>query len=160
MEGQDRGVPSLFTITLIQFFVGVLLFIALIYGHRDLTVLTLLVLGVISGARLWARMSLSGLKYHLWVDKQKVFPGENLTIKLSAENAKLLPIWLEIKVYIGSLLQWSSGERLLTKEGSLLWYQRTHFQWELTAERRGVYQIGPLYILTGDLFSFFSRIQM
>jgi len=157
MEGQDRGVPSLFTITLIQFFVGVLLFIALIYGHRDLTVLTLLVLGVISGARLWARMSLSGLKYHLWVDKQKVFPGENLTIKLSAENAKLLPIWLEMKVYIGSLLQYSSGERVLTKESSLLWYQSTHFQWELTAERRGVYQIGPLYILTGDLFSFFSR---
>ncbi len=157
MDGQDRGVPSLFTITLIQFFVGVLLFIALLYGHRDLTVLTLLVLGVISGARLWARMSLSGLKYHLWVDKQKLFPGENLTIKLSAENAKLLPIWLEMKVYIGSLLQHASGERELTKESSLLWYQRTHFQWELTAERRGVYQIGPLYILTGDLFSFFSR---
>ncbi len=157
MEGQDRGVPSLFTITLIQFFVGVLLFIALIYGHRDLTVLTLLVLGVISGARLWTRMSLSGLNYYLWVDKQKVFTGEKLTIKLSAENAKLLPIWLEMNVYIGNLLQVSSGERLLTKNGSLLWYQRTDFQWELTAERRGVYQIGPLYILAGDLFSFFSR---
>lgn len=157
MEGQDRGVPSLFSITLIQFFVGILLFVALLYGYRDLIVLTLLVLGVTSGARLWARMSLSNLKYHLSVDKQKVFPGENLTIKLSAENAKLLPIWLEMKVYIGSLLRYSSGERALTKESSLLWYQRTRFQWELTAERRGVYQIGPLHILAGDLFSFFSR---
>jgi len=157
MEGQDRGVPSLFTITLIQFFVGALLFIALLYGQRDLTVLTLLVLGVISGARLWARMSLSGIKYRLRIDKQKVFPGEKLTLKLSAENAKLLPIWLEMKVPIGSLLQRSSGERVLTKESSLLWYQRTHFEWDLTAERRGVYQIGPLHILAGDLFSFFSR---
>jgi uncharacterized protein (DUF58 family) len=157
MEGQDRGVPSLFTITLIQFFVGALLFIALLYGQRDLTVLTLLVLGVISGARLWARMSLSGIKYRLKVDKQKVFPGEKLTLKLSAENAKLLPIWLEMKVPIGSLLQHSSGERVLTKESSLLWYQRTHFEWDLTAERRGVYQIGPLHILAGDLFSFFSK---
>jgi len=157
MEGQDRGVPSLFTITLIQFFVGTLLFIALLYGQRDLTVLTLLVLGVISGARLWARMSLSGIKYRLKVDKQKVFPGEKLTLKLSAENAKLLPIWLEMKVPIGSLLQHSSGERVLTKESSLLWYQRTHFEWDLTAERRGVYQIGPLHILAGDLFSFFSK---
>jgi len=157
MEGQDRGVPSLFTITLIQFFVGALLFIALLYGQRDLTVLTLLVLGVISGARLWARMSLSGIKYRLRIDKQKVFPGEKLTLKLSAENAKLLPIWLEMKVPIGSLLQRSSGERVLTKESSLLWYQRTHFEWDLTAERRGVYQIGPLHILAGDLFSFFSK---
>jgi uncharacterized protein (DUF58 family) len=157
MEGQDRGVPSLFTITLIQFFVGTLLFIALLYGQRDLTVLTLLVLGVISGARLWARMSLSGIKYRLRIDKQKVFPGEKLTLKLSAENAKLLPIWLEMKVPIGSLLQHSSGERVLTKESSLLWYQRTHFEWDLTAERRGVYQIGPLHILAGDLFSFFSK---
>jgi uncharacterized protein (DUF58 family) len=157
MEGQDRGVPSLFTITLIQFFVGALLFIALLYGQRDLTVLTLLVLGVISGARLWARMSLSGIKYRLRIDKQKVFPGEKLTLKLSAENAKFLPIWLEMKVPIGSLLQHSSGERVLTKESSLLWYQRTHFEWDLTAERRGVYQIGPLHILAGDLFSFFSK---
>ncbi len=157
MEGQDRGVPSLFTITLIQFFVGALLFIALLYGQRDLTVLTLLVLGVISGARLWARMSLSGVKCHLMLDKRKVFPGEKLTLRISAENAKLLPIWLEMKVPIGSLLQRSSGERVLTKESSLLWYQRTHFEWDLTAERRGVYQIGPLHILAGDLFSFFSK---
>jgi uncharacterized protein (DUF58 family) len=157
MEGQDRGVPSLFTITLIQFFVGTLLFIALLYGQRDLTVLTLLVLGVISGARLWARMSLSGVKCHLMLDKRKVFPGEKLTLRISAENAKLLPIWLEMKVPIGSLLQRSSGERVLTKESSLLWYQRTHFEWDLTAERRGVYQIGPLHILAGDLFSFFSK---
>ncbi len=157
MEGQDRGVPSLFTITLIQFFVGALLFIALLYGQRDLTVLTLLVLGVISGARLWARMSLSGVKCHLMLDKRKVFPGEKLTLRISAENAKLLPIWLEMKVPIGSLLQRSSGERVLTKESSLLWYQRTHFEWDLTAERRGVYQIGPLHILAGDLFPFFSK---
>ncbi|MFB3885355.1 MAG: DUF58 domain-containing protein [Thermodesulfobacteriota bacterium] len=157
MEGQDHGVPSLFVITLIQFFVGVLLFIALLYGHRELTVLTLLVLGVTSGTRLWARMSLSSVRYDLRVDRQKVFPGETLTIKLRAENAKLLPIWLEMNVYIGTLLQGTSGERVLRKESGLLWYQRTGFQWELTAERRGVYQIGPLYILAGDLFSFFSR---
>ena len=174
MEGQDReasssmAVPSaeqvwpfssLFTITLIEFFVGALLFIALLYGQRDLIVLTLLVLGVFGGARLWARMSLSGLKVHFKVDKQKLFPGERLTVRLSAENAKLLPIWLEMKVPVDNLLQRSSGERVLTRESSLLWYQRTHFEWELTAERRGFYQIGPLHLLAGDFFSFFPRRQ-
>jgi uncharacterized protein (DUF58 family) len=157
MEVPDRGVPSLFIIPPIQFLVGILLFIALLYGQRDLIVLTLLVLGVMGGARLWARMSLSGVQYRLRVDKQKVFPGEPLTLRITAENAKLLPIWLEMKIPIGSLLQHSSGEKVLTKESSLLWYQKTDFQWELTAGRRGVYEIGPLHILAGDLFSFFSR---
>jgi uncharacterized protein (DUF58 family) len=157
MEVPDRGVPTLFIIPPIQCLVGILLFIALLYGQRDLIVLTLLVLAVMGGARLWARMSLSGVQYRLRVDKQKVFPGEQFTLRITAENAKLLPIWLEMKIPIGSLLQHSSGERVLTKESSLLWYQKTDFQWNLTAERRGVYPIGPLHILAGDLFSFFSR---
>lgn len=174
MEGQDREAPStvavpraetlwpfssLFTITLIELTVGALLFIGLLYGQRDLIVLTLLVLGVFGGARLWARMSLSGLNVHLKVDKRKLFPGEKLTLRLSAENAKLLPIWLEMKIPVDNLLQRSSGERVLTRESSLLWYQRTHFQWELTASRRGLYQIGPLHVAAGDFFSFFSRRQ-
>jgi len=151
--------PSLFTITLIQFMVGALLFVALLNGQRDLTILTLLVLGVISGARLWTRMSLWGLRYDLAVDKHRVFPDERVTLQLSAENAKLLPIWLEIKLPIDNLLQRSSGKGGLTKETGLLWYQSARFQWELIAGRRGVYQIGPLAILAGDLFSFFSRLK-
>jgi uncharacterized protein (DUF58 family) len=46
---------------------------------------------------------------------------------------------------------------LLTREGSLLWYQRIEFAWDLTAERRGVYRIGPLHLFSGDLFAFFSK---
>jgi len=61
MEGQDRGVPTIFVIPLMQFFVGLLLFIALLNGLRDLTILTLLVLGMGFGAKLWARISLSGM---------------------------------------------------------------------------------------------------
>ena len=159
MEAPDRGVPTLFVIPPIQILVGILLFIALLYGQRDLIVLTLLVLGITGGARLWARMSLSGVQYRLRVDKQKVFPGEHLTLRITAENGKLLPIWLEMKIPVGSLLQNSSRGKVLTKECSLLWHQKTDFQWELNAGRRGVYEIGPLHILAGDLFSFFSRHQ-
>jgi uncharacterized protein (DUF58 family) len=157
MEGQETGVPSLFTATLIQLFVGVLLFVALLNNQRELIVLTLLVLGVVGGARLWARMSLSGLQCHLKVDRQRVFPGEQVTLTISAENTKLLPIWLKVLVPISGLLQQSTEERVLTKASSLLWFQRTQFQWKLIAERRGVYQLGPLNILAGDLFSFFTR---
>jgi uncharacterized protein (DUF58 family) len=157
MEGQDRGVPSIFVIPLMQFFVGLLLFIALLYGLRDLTVLAFLILGLAAGAKLWTRMSLSGIKSHSMVDKSKVFPGEKITLRISAENEKFLPIWLQIKVPVNGSLHPSTGETTLTKESSLLWYQRAYFQWELIAQRRGVHQIGPPHIIAGDLFAFFSR---
>ena len=157
MEAQDRGVPTIFVIPLMQFFVGLLLFIALLNGLRDLTILSLLVLGLVSGTKLWARISLSGIKYHSMIDKHKVFPGEKLTLRISAENKKLLPVWLQIKVPVTGPIYPSSGGVPLTKEDSLLGYQRTRFKWELTAQRRGVHQIGPPHILAGDLFAFFSR---
>jgi uncharacterized protein (DUF58 family) len=157
MEGQDRGVPTIFVVPLMQFFVGVLLFIALLHGQRDLIVLSLLVLGLVFGTKLWTRISLSGIKSHSAVDKRKVFPGETLTLRINAENRKFLPVWLQIQVPISGSIYSSSGETTLTKEDSLWWYQRTYFEWELTARRRGVHQIGPPHILAGDLFAFFSR---
>jgi uncharacterized protein (DUF58 family) len=157
MQAQETGVSSFFAIPIMQFFVGALLLIALLNGQRDLIVLTLLVLGVMVGARLWTQRSLVGLQHHSRIDKLKVFPGEKLTLKVTVENAKLLPIWLQINLPAKGLLPPSSGETALTKEGSLLWYQRIHFDWDFIADRRGVYQVGPLYLQAGDLFAFFSR---
>jgi len=157
MVSQDRGVPTIFAIPLMQFIVGLLLFIALLHGERNLTIFALLVLGMVSGAKLWTRISLSGIRCHSAVDKQKVFPGQKLTLRMSTENDKFLPVWLQVNVPVDSLLRPASGETTLTKESSLLWYQRAHFEWELTAQRRGVHQIGPPHVLAGDLFGFFSR---
>ena len=155
MEEHDRPVPSVFVIPMMQMFLGVLLFIALLYGLRDLIVLALIVLGMLGGAKLWSRMSLSGIKSESTVDKEKVFPGEKLTLGLSAENKKFLPIWLQIKVPVSRSLHHSSAETTLTRESSLLWYQNASFQWEFIATRRGVHQIGPPHLLAGDLFAFF-----
>jgi uncharacterized protein (DUF58 family) len=157
MDAPDRPVPSLFMIPLTLFLVGCLLFIALLYGHRDLTILTLLVLGLGTSAKLWARLSLSGMRCRSVVDRQKVFPGEKLTLKMEVENAKFLPVWFRVKVPVGNGLLLPSDVTPLIKEGSLVWYQRTRFEWGLTAQRRGVHQIGPSHIETGDLFAFFSK---
>ena len=157
MQAQETGVSSFFAIPLMQFFVGALLLIALLNGQRDLIVLTLLVLGVMVGARLWAQISLVGLQHHSRIDKLKVFPGEKLTLKVTVENAKLLPIWLQMDIPAKGLFPPSSGETALMKESSLLWYQRIHFDWDFIADRRGVFQVGPLYLQAGDLFAFFSR---
>ncbi|OGP65550.1 MAG: hypothetical protein A2170_12975 [Deltaproteobacteria bacterium RBG_13_53_10] len=157
MEAQERGVPTLFVIPLIQFFVGCLLFVALLYGQRDLVILTLLVLGLVIGVKLWTRISLSGLKCRSAVDKQKLFPDERLTLRINAENKKFLPIWLQVIIPIRGLIHLPARDKILRKESSLLWFQRTRFLWELTAQRRGVHHIGPFHILAGDLFAFLTR---
>jgi len=160
MRPQDRGVPSVFVIPLAQVILGLFLFVALIYGERNLAIWALSVIGLAAGAKLWAGISLSGIRCHSSVDKQRAFPDEKLTLRISAENHKFLPVWLQVNVPVGSLLSSSSSsssEGTLTKETRLLWYQRAHLQWELTAHRRGVHQIGPSRLLAGDLFAFFSR---
>jgi len=161
MESQERGVPTVFVIPLIQFFVGCLLFVALLYGKRDLVILTLLVLGLVTGVRVWTRISLSGLRYRSMVDKQKLFPDEKLTLRVGAENKKFLPIWLQVIIPVSGLIHLPapSPDKLLKKESSLLWFQRTRFSWELTAQKRGVHHIGPFHLLAGDLFSFFTRVK-
>ena len=157
METLEDRLPSVFIIPLMQFFVGVCLFISLLYGQRDLTVLGLLVLGITLGARLWSRLSLSGIRYASMVDKHKLFPGESLALHVSAENAKFLPVWLQISLPVEGALDPSSGEMSFTNDCGLLWYQRTRFNWKLVARRRGVYRVGQAHMKVGDIFGFFPR---
>ena len=157
MKPQDRGVPSVFIIPFVQVILGVFLFVALIHGERNLAIWALLVLGLSAGAKLWAGVSLSGIRCHLSVDKQRAFPDEKLTLRISAENHKFLPIWLQVNIPVSNLLHPSSSVSTFTKETRLLWYQRADLQWELTAHRRGVHQIGPPQLFAGDLFAFFSK---
>ena len=157
MALQDRGVPTLLTIPLIQFVVLILLFVALLYGQRDLALLTVLMLFFAGGAWLWSRASLFRLTCHSQVDKTKCFPGAKLTYLITVENKKILPVWLQLLVPVSEQLHPAVGESILTREGGLFWFQRAHFQWELTAKRRGVHHIGPPRILVGDLFAFFFR---
>jgi uncharacterized protein (DUF58 family) len=157
MEPQEYRVSSIFIVPLILFFVGVLLFIALLHGQRDLAVFAILILGVVTGARLWSRYGLSGIRCYSAVDRDKVFPGERLSLTVRAENAKFLPIWLQMTVPVAGPLHPGSEEAAFTEESGLLWYQKARFEWDLVAQRRGVHRVGPPYIKAADIFGFFPR---
>jgi uncharacterized protein (DUF58 family) len=160
MDATERRVSSLFIIPLTLAFVGVLLFVALLHGQRDLTILALILFGVVAGAKLWTRWSLWGIACSISVDKRRAFPGETLIVRATAENRKFLPVWLQAKVLIGGLahrLSSESSKATVTAETGLLWYQKARFQWELTAQTRGVHEIGPLGIVSADLFGFFPK---
>jgi len=157
MEDLETRIPSIFLVTPVLFLVGVFLFIALLNGQRDLTVLTLLVLGISIGAKVWSRLSVSGVRCSSKVDKNRLFPGESLLLHVSAENAKFLPVWLQMRVQVEDALEPSSGEKGLSSECGLLWYQQAQFTWELVARRRGVHHVEPAHMKVGDPFGFFPR---
>jgi uncharacterized protein (DUF58 family) len=157
MEAPEERTTSLFTTSLILLAVGIFLFIALVYGQRGLTVWAILVFGVVGGAKVWGRLSLSGIRCHSTIDKERVFPGERFTLKVSMENAKFLPVWLQVTLRSDSLVRPSSDETGFTRESGLWWHQRVGFLWKLTAQRRGVHPVGPPLIMAGDLLGFFPE---
>jgi uncharacterized protein (DUF58 family) len=157
METLETRVPSIFTVPLMQFLVGACLFVALLHGQRELTVFALFVLGIAIVARLWSRLSLSGIRCSLIVDKRKLFPGESLALHVSAQNAKFLPVWLQVSLPVEGALDPASGEGSFSTECGLLWYQQARFNWNLVARRRGVHRVGPAHMKVSDLFGFFPR---
>lgn len=151
-----RRVPSLFATSVILFFVGVFLFIALLAKNRDLIVLSLLVLGMVGGLKLWTRCT-PRVRSSLKLSKNRVFAGDTLLLKAHVENAQILPISLEVEVPFGESSRRFLGEKPLMGQESLLWYQAARFKWSFTAAVRGVHEMGPLRVLSGDLFGFFQR---
>ena len=157
MELQEQRVSSIFIVPLIVFFVGVLLFIALLHGQRDLIIFSILILGVVTGARLWSRYGLSGIRCSSTLNREKVFPDERLSLTVTAENAKFLPVWLQMTIPVAGPLHPGSEGAAFAEESGLLWYQKARFDWDLVAQRRGVHQVGPPHIEAADIFGFFPR---
>jgi uncharacterized protein (DUF58 family) len=157
METPERSLPSVFTVPLTEFVVGICLFIALLYGQRELTLLGLLVLGITIGTRQWSRLCLSGIRCSVTVDKHKLFPGESFALRVSAENGRFLPVWLQMRVLFEGAFDPASEAMSFTGECGLLWYQKVRFNRELVARHRGVYRVGSTRMRVGDLFGFFPR---
>ena len=154
MDTQPPRVSSLFVIPPALCLVGLLLFVALLNGQRDLAVLSLLVLGMAGVAKLWARATRAGLRCRLALDRDRLFPGETARLTAEVENRRVLPALVEVAVPARGLLP--PGENVAHGERGLLWYQAGTFRWELQALRRGVYQVGPGRMRSGDLLGFYT----
>ena len=89
---------TIFTSRFLFFIVLSFFLISLLNYQSDMTVLTLIVIGIILFTMLWSRFSVSKLKIEFKVDKHRVFPDEEIKIDVRAENNKLLPIWLKVSL--------------------------------------------------------------
>jgi len=66
-------------------------------------------------------------------------------------------VWLEVEVPVDGPLNAFVESVPFSGQQALLWYQKTRLQWQLTTRRRGIYEIGPLHTLSGDLLGFFQH---
>ena len=140
MDAADRRLSSLFLIPLMLAFVGLLLFMALLNGQRDLTVLSLILFGVAAGAKLWTRWSLAGIECSVSIDKRRAFPGEKLYSEGNGGKRKVPPCVAAGEGARQRPCPWRIrriSEAAVTAETSLLWYQKARFRWELTARAEG-----------------------
>lgn len=153
-----RGVSSLFMTHPGFLLLGFFLFVSLINRHTELIVLCLLMLAVAGCAKLWAGFSGREVECRASLERQRLFPGEKAALEVSCENRKLLPVSVHAVVPVDGEFR-KGPDNMLTGESGLLSYEKASFSWELPAERRGVYDVGPVEAATGDLFGFFSRRQ-
>ena len=132
-----------------------------------LVVIGLLGTLVLAAADIWVKYCLQDLRYQRQFSEQRALFGEEITLSLSVENAKLLPLpWLEIEdnvpqplTFKGRHLRVNIGNNKVVLENlfSLRWYERVTRPYTVLCNARGVHMFGPTVIRSGDVFGFLNR---
>src|SRR5579875_3435537 len=138
---------------------AVILLIISVLAHQPLAFLAglfALVVGIVP--EIWYRRALR----HLVVSQPRAFFGETITLSLSVENQKLLPLpWLEIEDEIPAALTLLTGRATPTYKPSrvalintlALWsFQRVTRRYRIRCLARGVHTFGPALVRSGDPF--------
>lgn len=146
---------------------ALLAFLSLALRSPLLFLLTLLVGFVAGAAWLWDKFCLSGVSYARQFDSQRLFVGEVTHLWVEIVNAKPLPLaWLKAQDEFPDTLTVSktslgpSGDahrRLLTNMFAPRWYERVRRHYEVRPNRRGVFDLGPVNLTSGDIFGFRAR---
>ena len=150
-------------------FAIIIFFVAVIAHIPELLAIVAFMLIVVFVAWMWSRGSLRGLVYTRQFPYRRFFRDEKVDVQITVENRKLLPIsWLQVEdewpVQVGpaadAALPISEDDPVsgyLINTYSLRWYERIRRHVTLEMRQRGVFEIGPAHLLSGDPFSLFDR---
>lgn len=110
----------------------------------------------------WDKLSVKKVEYKRYLDKDRVFSGEQLVMTTEIINRKLLPLpWIEISTEIPNSFEFNDqktvsyskeGNRIYRVVTSLISYQRVRRHNSLTCNKRGYYNIYDLDLNIGDFF--------
>ncbi len=116
---------------------------------------------------IWYRFALRDLVIRQRVSQRRAFFGEAITLSISVENQKLLPLpWIELEDEIPAQLTLLTGRAspaykvnraMLVNNLSLWSFQRVTRRYRLRCSARGVYTFGPVTARSGDPFGWLMR---
>ena len=110
----------------------------------------------------WARFGLERVSYRRHLERNRITWGEEIPTSIEVWNRKRLPLaWLRaedeaspgVVVRERSLVIGGHGGRVLRNAWTLAPFERVTRRFHVSAERRGVYEIGPVGLTVGDLFA-------
>ena len=145
---KDEGV-FVFNDVLFRNIVVICLVISLTANAFLLSTLCICILALTFGTKLWAGAGLNKLTADIKLDGIRAFPEDIIHSKISVQNKKLLPVSLKIELPKGF-------KENYTIESGILSYGNISLNLDITYEKRGVYNLGPLCILAYDLLGFYS----
>jgi uncharacterized protein (DUF58 family) len=125
-------------------------------------VLALVVLLLEIVRAIWARAGLSHVVYRRDLERDRITWGEEIPTTIETWNRQGLPLaWLRaeddaspgVTVRERPLVIGGAGGRVLRNAWTLAPYERVRRRFHLSAERRGVYALGPVRLSIGDLFA-------
>ena len=110
----------------------------------------------------WARFGLERVTYRRRLERDRMTWGEEIPTTIEIWNRKRLPLaWLRaddeaspaVVVRERELVIGGGGGRFLRNAWTLAPFERVTRQFHVGAERRGVYELGPVTLTVGDLFA-------
>lgn len=138
--------------------------ISVLMRHNLLFLMSLLLALVGGVSVLWSRYCLTNVTYVRRLSRTRIFCGEETNLAIEITNAKPLPLaWLRAEDRVPVALDMQGvtlapshqpGRKRLINLLSLRWYERVTRIYRLRAIHRGVWQMGPAEIVSGDIFGF------
>src|SRR5215207_1843719 len=110
----------------------------------------------------WARFGLDRVTYARRLERDRITWGEEIPVGIEVWNRKRMPLaWLRAEdeaspgviVRERPLMIGGRGGRVLRNAWTLAPYERVTRRFHVSAERRGVYELGPVGLSVGDLFA-------
>ncbi|MTI47410.1 MAG: DUF58 domain-containing protein [Firmicutes bacterium] len=110
----------------------------------------------------WDKWAVRKIEYKRYLDKDRIFPGEQVIMTTEIVNRKLLPLpWIEVATEVPNSFSFNDQKTVkYSKEGnkiyrvvtSLISYQRVRRRNSLICEARGYFNIYDLDLSIGDFF--------
>lgn len=152
MESED----SIFFIPLVLVLVAVFTFIAMVFRQMELSLFGIALIGSAIGLKCWSRAAFRDLASRIYLDRTKVFPGEDFSITIQVENNKVLPVYFRTFLSLGKAVgQSDPASADMDVSLGLMWHQQIRASRRFSAVKRGAYLLKTMEAAAGDLFGIF-----